>query len=138
MSMSERQTSIRTRVEAIEEAYEFLLAFAAQGALDATGPAAAEVRRFLAALAAALDGLDGVARAESERLPPDLAPTVAAFAGVVGEDARRALAAVRLVAAGPRLGSQLIDNLNANIHLRAVLTDLFLLDELLRDELLRS
>jgi hypothetical protein len=30
------------------------------------------------------------------------------------------------------IGSQLIDNLNASIHLRAVLTDMFLVGEILR------
>jgi hypothetical protein len=29
------------------------------------------------------------------------------------------------------VSSQLIDNLNANIHLRALLTDLFLMDDLI-------
>jgi hypothetical protein len=32
----------------------------------------------------------------------------------------------------PAISSQLIDNLNASIHLRALLTDLFLLDEILK------
>jgi hypothetical protein len=49
----------------------------------------------------------------------------------VTRDADAALAAVRLVAAQPGVSSQLIDNLNANIHLRALLTDLFLVDELI-------
>ena len=40
--------------------------------------------------------------------------------------------AVALVAAQPRISSELIDNLNASIHLRAVLTDLFLLSEAAR------
>ena len=43
-----------------------------------------------------------------------------------------ALAAVRLVQAQPSISSQLVDNLNASIHLRALLTDLFLLDEILK------
>ncbi|SVD69328.1 uncharacterized protein METZ01_LOCUS422182 [marine metagenome] len=50
---------------------------------------------------------------------------------VLERDAADALAAVRLVAALPGVSSQLIDNLNANIHLRALLTDLFLLDDLI-------
>jgi hypothetical protein len=33
--------------------------------------------------------------------------------------------------ARPGISSQLIDNLNANIHLRALLTDLFLVDDLI-------
>ena len=44
----------------------------------------------------------------------------------------KASAAVRLVLAQPSIGSQLVDNLNASIHLRALLTDLFLLDEALK------
>jgi hypothetical protein len=33
------------------------------------------------------------------------------------------------VLARPDIGSQLVDNLNASMHLRALLTDLFLIDE---------
>ena len=36
------------------------------------------------------------------------------------------------VIAQPSIGSQLVDNLNASTHLRAVLTDLFLLAEILK------
>jgi hypothetical protein len=39
--------------------------------------------------------------------------------------AQDSLAAMELVLAQPTISSQLIDNLNANIHLRALLTDLF-------------
>ena len=46
-------------------------------------------------------------------------------------DAGAALAVVRLVASRRGVSSQLIDNLNANIHLRALLTDLFLMDDLI-------
>ena len=44
------------------------------------------------------------------------------------------LAAVELVLAQPSISSQLVDNLNASIHLRALLTDLFLIDELLKSQ----
>ena len=43
-----------------------------------------------------------------------------------------AQAAVHLVLAQPAISSQLVDNLNASIHLRALLTDLFLIDEVLK------
>ena len=55
-----------------------------------------------------------------------------AFISVVERDVRAAQAAVQLVLAQPSIGSQLVDNLNASIHLRAVLTDLFLLHEVLK------
>jgi hypothetical protein len=38
---------------------------------------------------------------------------------------------MELVLAQPTIGSQLIDNLNASIHLRALLADLFLVTEIL-------
>ena len=46
-------------------------------------------------------------------------------------DAESAMAAMELVLAQPAIGSQLIDNLNASIHLRALLADLFLVTEIL-------
>jgi hypothetical protein len=39
---------------------------------------------------------------------------------------------VELVLAQPRISSQLVDNLNASAHLRALLADLFLVGEVLR------
>ena len=39
-----------------------------------------------------------------------------------------------LVLAQPAISSQLIDNLNASIHLRALLTDLFLVGEIVRKQ----
>ena len=42
------------------------------------------------------------------------------------------LAALRIVQSRSGISSQLIDNLNVSTHLRAVLTDLFLLDEALK------
>ena len=54
-----------------------------------------------------------------------------AFFAVLKRDAESAVAAVELVLAQPAIGSQLIDNLNASIHLRALLADLFLMTEIL-------
>ena len=47
---------------------------------------------------------------------------------IVAADAERAGAALALVLAQPAIGSALIDNLNASIHLRSLLTDVFLID----------
>jgi hypothetical protein len=52
------------------------------------------------------------------------------FIAVLDRDANDALAAMELVLSQPSISSQLIDNLNASIHLRALLTDLFLIDEI--------
>ena len=51
---------------------------------------------------------------------------------MLDRDARDSLAAIELVLAQPSISSQLVDNLNASIHLRALLTDLFLIDEILK------
>ena len=44
----------------------------------------------------------------------------------------RYIAAIEIVLAQSIISSQLIDNLNASIHLRALLTDVFLFTEILR------
>jgi len=54
-----------------------------------------------------------------------------AVIAVLADDALKTQAVVKLVMAQPGVSSQLIDNLNASIHVRALLTDMFLLDELL-------
>ncbi len=55
-----------------------------------------------------------------------------AFFAVLDRDARDALAAIELVLAQSAISSQLVDNLNASIHLRALLTGLFLVTEILQ------
>jgi len=44
------------------------------------------------------------------------------------------MAAIQLVLAQPTISSQLVDNLNASIHVHALLTDLFLIDEILKPQ----
>jgi hypothetical protein len=105
------------RCNTIEECYEFMLAYAAQGVADGT-----EVREYLTRAAAALAGIGAVARQEID----------SPFVAVLERDAGDALAAMELALAQPAISSQLIDNLNASIHLRALLTDLFLIDEVLK------
>ena len=77
---------------------------------------------------AALDGMAACLRASVT----DRADAYADFIDVLEQDARRTRAAFRLVLAQRALSSQLIDNLNASIHIRALLTDIFLIDETLK------
>jgi len=123
------------RCDTIEEAYEFMLAYAAQGLTgDAGSQSGGQLREFLTRAAAALTGIGDVLSSviEGERLEP--AARYQAYVAVLDRDARDSLAAVDLVLAQPSISSQLIDNLNASIHLRALLTDLFLIDELLKSQ----
>ena len=52
-----------------------------------------------------------------------------AFNQVVLDDLPKARAAIELILRAPKISSELVDNLNASIHLRTVLTDLFILSE---------
>ena len=78
-----------------------------------------------AALGALANDLGGLVAAEG--LEP--AGAYGEMINVTSADAARAGAAVRIVLAQETISSQLIDNLNASSHLRALLTDLFLLDD---------
>jgi hypothetical protein len=133
MSGDEPRGELERRIEAIESGYEFMLAYAAQGRQSEKGAAAGRnVRDYLEAMATALDGLGAVASACAQRIDPALARASAEFFAAVDADARIARAAVRLVLARADVSSQLVDNLNASIHLRALLTDLFIVDEALK------
>jgi hypothetical protein len=119
---------IEERFEAIEECYEFMLAYAAQGLTSDKGSESGrQVREFLTRAVNALTGLtECCAEAMGDNRP--------AFLAVLERDASDSLAALDLVLAQPAISSQLIDNLNASVHLRALLTDVFLLGEVLRTQ----
>jgi hypothetical protein len=119
------------RSDTIEECYEFMLAYAAQGLPSDEGSrSGGQIREYLGRAAKAISGLaDSCATAvKQERFDP--AEKYRAFFAVLERDASDSLAAIELVLAQPAIGSPLIDNLNASIHLRALLTDLFLLTEI--------
>jgi hypothetical protein len=110
-------------IDVIEETYEYMLAYAAQGRTDDRDTSSASIRAYLERSDQAL----GVIAAA--RIPDAAAQN---FLDVMRQDAAKASAAIRLVLSRPAMTSQLIDNLNASIHLRALLTDIFLLDEALQ------
>jgi hypothetical protein len=123
------------RCNTVEESYEFMLAYAAQGLpSDKGSQAGKQIRDFLHHAADALRGLAEICTTtwKTEGLEPE---KFLAFCGVLDHDARNSLAAIELVLDQPTISSQLIDNLNASIHLRAVLTDLFLLGDIVRTRL---
>ncbi len=129
-----RRQALAGRINAIEEAYEFMLAYAAQGRQDGGEMSDGHgIRGFLESLDAAIDGLGAALTAfvgEDEASGPGA--RFMAFLEVIDGDARRAGAGVGLVLAQSSISSQLVDNLNASIHLRALLTDLFLIDEIIK------
>ena len=130
--MPSSREDVKTRIDAIEESYEFFLAYAAQGLTSDQGSkSGGQLRGFLSKTETALDGLrsafDSLVAEESLK-PGD---TWSDVLEVLERDASDTLATVRLVSVQEGISSQLIDNLNANIHFRALLTDLFLMDELI-------
>ena len=126
-------TAFVERCDAIEECYEFMLAYAGQGLPSDEGTqSGGQLREFLHRAVQALDGIAGSCTRSIEEEGLEPAAKYQAFVAVLDRDARDSLAAFELVQAQPILSSQLIDNLNASIHIRALLTDLFLVDEIIK------
>jgi hypothetical protein len=123
------------RFEAIEECYEFMLAYAAQGlSHDQDSKSGSQLREFLNRAIEALGGLGESCAKAMRAESPEPGARLPGFLAVLDRDARDSLAAMELVLAQPAISSQLIDNLNASMHLRALLTDVFLLGEVLRTQ----
>ena len=125
-----RRTDLKAHIDAIEKAYEFFLSYAALGAEgEEASKVGGQLRDFLGGADRALRALanDLHALPGAEGLEP--ADVYRDVIDVTAADAAKAGAAVRLVLAQETISSQLIDNLNASAHLRALLTDLFLLDD---------
>src|SRR5215813_1798491 len=124
--MSADAADLAHRIAEIEEAYEFMLGYAAQG--HQRGREGDHIRDFLKRVDAALDGIGGAVAAAGLAKGVD-SEKVRSFAAILDEDAKKARAGLQLALMQRAIGSQLVDNLNASIHLRALLTDLFLIDE---------
>jgi len=124
---------IEERCNVIEECYEFMLAYAAQGLpSEHASHSGGQIRDFLKRAVNAVNGLSKSYAIAVRNAGLEPAGKYHAFFDVLDRDAADSLAAMELVLAQPAISSQLIDNLNASIHLRALLTDLFLVDELLK------
>ena len=123
------------RIDAIESGYEFMLAYAAQGRDTDRGASgsASELRDFLQAMDQALEGLGATVSAIARAQNAEAAERSSVFFAAVDEDAKRAQGVIRLVLSQEGISSQLVDNVNASIHLRTLLTDLFVLDEALKN-----
>ena len=125
------------RCNAVEECYEFMLAYAAQGVTSgADSGSGGRIREVLQRAVEALSGLADayVIAVKDDRL--DSAEKYFAFLDVLDRDAHDSIRAIELVLAQPTISSQLIDNLNASMHLRAVLTDLFLVSDIAKQQML--
>ena len=132
-------TELQLRCETIEECYEFTLSYAARGfTTDEGSDAGKQIRHYLSRAVEAMADLKACCAAaiDKERLEPR--EKYETFFRVLAGDAEASIAAVELVLAQPAISSQLIDNLNASVHLRALLTDMFLVAEILEAQQARA
>jgi hypothetical protein len=133
MSPEAAREELSRRADAIEGGYEMMLAYAAQGLVSDQGAAnSSQLRDHLKRFDAALTGLAQFYRECAAALGVGPKEAVDAFLETVEADAATTQAALRLVMGQPGISSQMIDNVNASIHVRALLTDVFIIDEVLK------
>lgn len=133
MTPEEAREELSRRADAIEGGYEMMLAYAAQGVATDQGAAnSGQLRDHLKRFEAALTGLAQTYRDCAKALGVGPADALDGFLKTLEADANTTQAALRLVLAQPGISSQMIDNINASIHVRALLTDVFVVDEILK------
>ena len=116
---------VREAIDQIEQAYEFMLAYAAQGRQAETEPAS-QIRQSLARFK---DALKTIAATLPQLLPAD--GSGQAFANRFADDAAVAQSVLDLLTAQAGISSDMIDNSNGLIAMRSLLTDLFFIDQVL-------
>ena len=124
-SNMERAAAMRAAFDRIEESYEFMLAYAAQGRkTDADqGGNESQIRQYLNRLASALNDLqnawgegygDNAGQEFGERFMADLMVV---------------RSVISFLQNAPDISSEMVDNTNGLIALRAFLTDVFFVDQ---------
>ena len=116
---------IRENIELIEEAYEYMLAYAAQGRADeGAGPDGAHIRTFLVQfnegtnnILAAINGIHAISSDS------------AAFIEALKSDAATVKSVMSIMLGKDNVSSEMIDNANGLISVRSYLTALFFIDK---------
>jgi hypothetical protein len=133
MSPEAAREELSRRADAIEGGYEMMLAYAAQGLATDQGAAnSAQLRDHLNRFDGALTGLAQTYRECAAALGVGPTDALDGFLKTLEADAATTQSALRLVLGQPGISSQMVDNLNASIHVRALLTDVFIVDEILK------
>ena len=117
--------AMRDAFDRIEEAYEFMLAYAAQGRKREVEDSGGEsqIRQYLKRFDAALTDFDTALEGGFDGAQG------AAFAERVRSDTAVAQSIIGILLAQPSISSDMIDNTNGLIALRALLTDIFFVDQ---------
>src|SRR5262249_56480525 len=111
--MTGKLPTLAQRIEAIEQTYEFMLAYAAQGREAEAGGSA---RQFLERAADALDGLSTAATASSRSRDTTSSQAFAAFLEILDDDAPKARAALQLGLAQKSISSPPVRHPKAPIN----------------------
>jgi hypothetical protein len=121
----EQAAALRAAFDIIEESYEFMLAYAAQGRKheQVEGGGESQIRVHLRRMQAALTECEvaigtGLAGADG-----------AGFTARFREDLAVTRSVIALLQAKPSVSSEMIDNTNGLIAIRAFLTDVFFIDQ---------
>ena len=116
--------AIRQNIDAIEEAYEFMLAYAAQGRVDeGAGPDGAHIRSFLERFAEAAEPLTSHIATLIEK------DAGAALLAKFEEETATILSVLRILLGRDNISSEMVDNTNGLIVMRSYLTTLFFIDK---------
>ena len=116
---------IREKIERIEEAYEYMLAYAAQGRADeGAGADGAQIRTFINQFNLSLKELDSFTSDISKEVPDadDFIDCFKSESKVMGS-------VLKVLLAKKNLSSEVIDNTNGLISVRTYLTSLFFIDK---------
>lgn len=120
--------AIRQNIDIIEEAYEFMLAYAAQGRVDeGAGPEGTHIRTFLERFSEAAAGLNDQIPALIDAEDADGTAMLAAFR----RDSDTILSVLALLLGRGNVSSEMIDNTNGLITMRSYLTNLFFIDKVM-------
>ena len=120
--------AIRQNIEIVEEAYEFMLAYAAQGRMDeGAGPDGAHIRTFLERFAEAAADM----RTQTEALMAGEKSAGGALLDSFRRDSDTILSVLRLLLAGKNISSEMVDNTNGLIVMRSYLTTVFFIDKVI-------
>ncbi len=122
-------TEIRKNIELVEEAYEFMLAYASQGrAEEGAGPDGAHIRTFLTQFSDATDriieDLDKLSKPNGE---------MGTFINSAKSDAETVKSVMSIMLQKGNISSEMVDNANGLITVRSYLTALFFIDKAVLD-----
>ncbi len=118
--------AIRQNIEIVEEAYEFMLAYAAQGRMEeGAGPDGAHIRNFLQRFAEAAGGM----RSQTKGLMAGGKSDGGALLDSFQRDTDIVLSILHLLLGRDNISSEMVDNTNGLIVMRSYLTTLFFIDK---------